>query len=397
MRRRDSALQRLADYGPSRRRRRWLIVAVAALALAGGAAGWYATRTKGASTASPKHSVVSPPPTTIFTIRATSPTDGATSVPSDTTVSIRFSTPLPAAPAVATMPTLEPPVDGSWHRSNRFTLLFQPSAPFVPLTTETLSIPGGPQGVRDGSGATLASTTTISFTIVTGTEERLQQLLALTGYLPLSFSPNTAASFSAAAAMAQAGTFNWRWSGLPVSLMSLWVEGDPSAITTGAVMMLEDQNGLAVDGIAGPKVWSILLDDLTRGTTDQAPYTYVYVSKVLPENLTIWVNGAPMFQGVPVNTGAPGADTTDGTYEVFEHVTASVMKGTNPDGTTYDDPDVPWASFFNGGDALHGFVRATYGSPQSNGCVEMPVATAGATWPYTPIGTLVTVAGPPVT
>ena len=37
-------------------------------------------------------------------------------------------------------------------------------------------------------------------------------------------------------------------------------------------------------------------------------------------------------------------------------------------------PPCPWASYFNGGDALHGFVRATYGSPQSNGCVEMAIA-----------------------
>jgi lipoprotein-anchoring transpeptidase ErfK/SrfK len=98
--------------------------------------------------------------------------------------------------------------------------------------------------------------------------------------------------------------------------------------------------------------------------------------------------------GVPVNTGAPGADTVDGTYPVFEHVTSSRMQGTNPDGSTYNDPDVPWASFFNGGDALHGFVRASYGSPQSNGCVEMPVATAAQVWPLTPIGTLVTIKGP---
>jgi lipoprotein-anchoring transpeptidase ErfK/SrfK len=100
---------------------------------------------------------------------------------------------------------------------------------------------------------------------------------------------------------------------------------------------------------------------------------------------------------VLVNTGVPGADTTDGTYAVFEHVVASDMKGTNPDGTTYNDPNVPWASFFNGGDALHGFVRAQYGFPQSNGCVEMPIATAGQIWPLTPIGTLVSVVGPPVT
>ena len=70
------------------------------------------------------------------------------------------------------------------------------------------------------------------------------------------------------------------------------------------------------------------------------------------------------------------------------------MKGTNPDGSTYNDPNVPYASYFNGGDALHGFIRATYGSPQSNGCVEMSYADAALVWPLTPIGTLVTVEGP---
>ena len=87
------------------------------------------------------------------------------------------------------------------------------------------------------------------------------------------------------------------------------------------------------------------------------------------------------YVGIPVNTGAPGADTTDGTYAVFEHVRYSEMKGTNPDGSTYDDPNVPYASYFNGGDALHGFVRASYGSPQSNGCVEMTYANAALSGP----------------
>ena len=52
-------------------------------------------------------------------------------------------------------------------------------------------------------------------------------------------------------------------------------------------------------------------------------------------------------------------------------------------------PDV---SYFNGGDALHGFTRAQYGSPQSLGCVEMPYSVAAEVYPYTPIGTLVDVA-----
>ena len=67
------------------------------------------------------------------------------------------------------------------------------------------------------------------------------------------------------------------------------------------------------------------------------------------------------------------------------------MTGTNPDGSHYSDPGIPWVSYFNGGDALHGFVRSSYGFPQSDGCVEMPPDHAEVVFPYTPIGTLVTV------
>jgi lipoprotein-anchoring transpeptidase ErfK/SrfK len=67
------------------------------------------------------------------------------------------------------------------------------------------------------------------------------------------------------------------------------------------------------------------------------------------------------------------------------------MSGTNPDGSHYSDPGVPWVSYFNGGDALHGFLRASYGSAQSLGCVEMPYDVAHRVYGYTPIGTLVDV------
>jgi lipoprotein-anchoring transpeptidase ErfK/SrfK len=190
------------------------------------------------------------------------------------------------------------------------------------------------------------------------------------------------------------GNFAWRWPTLPAELTSQWTQGSPGEITKAAIMSFENQNGMTVDGLAGPEVWATLLQDVATNKVNANPYVYVLVSKVLPENLTLYDNGAAQYTNIPVNTGAPGADTTDGTYAVFEHVTSSVMKGTNPDGTTYDDPAVPWASYFNGGDALHGFVRAQYGFPQSNGCVEMTVANAGMLWPLTPIGTLVTVVGP---
>ena len=130
-------------------------------------------------------------------------------------------------------------------------------------------------------------------------------------------------------------------------------------------MTFESQNNLTVDGLAGPAVWNALLGDVAAHKVDSAPYTYVLVSKTLPENLTLYNNGAPQYSGIAVNTGAPGADTVDGTFPVFEHVVSSRMAGTNPDGSTYDDPAVPWASFFNGGDALHGSYAPPTGRPRA--------------------------------
>jgi hypothetical protein len=76
---------------------------------------------------------------------------------------------------------------------------------------------------------------------------------------------------------------------------------------------------------------------------------------------------------------------------VFEHLAVTTMTGTNPGGSHYSDPGIKWVSYFNGGDAIHAFDRASFGTPQSVGCVELPAAAAAKIWPYTPIGTLVTV------
>ena len=326
-----------------------------------------------------------------FAVVSTVPVTGASDVPSDQVVTVRLSSPVVGTSG---MPTFNPPVDGVWAKVGPKSLSFRATAPFLPTSTETLVIPAGAAGPHSASGAVLAQPVTVTFTVAQASTERLQQLLAQLDYLPLSFTPSGPLSAPIEETTAQAGTFAWRWPGAPASLTSLWTEGYENVITKGAVMNFENQNGLAVDGLAGPRVWATLLSDVAAGKLNAEPYTYVLVSKQLPESLTLFENGAPVLVDIPVNTGAPGADTVDGTFPVFEHVTSSRMKGTNPDGTTYDDPNVPWASYFNGGDALHGFVRATYGSPQSNGCVEMRISDAAKVWPLSPIGTLVTVVGP---
>ncbi|HVB93290.1 MAG TPA: L,D-transpeptidase family protein [Acidimicrobiales bacterium] len=387
----------MADYKilvPPTRRHRPLLIAVAAVVVVIIAVGAVVvlinrghSNTAASSSTSTPATVAAPP----LTVVSTTPASGATNVASDTTVAVQLSAPIAS---VATMPALNPPVTGSWKKTGPTVATFTPTAPFLPTTVESLTFPAGPGGPQGTAGGVLATPVTVTFTIGQASTERLQQLLAQANYLPLSFTPSAPLRSPAELFTSQPGTFAWRWPGTPPELMALWTEGSENVITKGAVMNFENQHGLIVDGLAGSKVWSALLADIAAGKTNANPYTYVLVQKTLPQNLNLYNNGALQFAAIPVNTGVPGADTTDGTYPVFEHVTSSRMQGTNPDGSTYDDPAVPWAAYFNGGDALHGFVRGSYGSPQSNGCVEMAIADAAKTWPLTPIGTLVTVTGP---
>jgi peptidoglycan hydrolase-like protein with peptidoglycan-binding domain len=378
---------------PKRHRAAWIVAVLAAVVLA--AAGAFVVGRHDQATAPSARARSGDTTATTgarpLTVVSTVPATGAIDVASDQVVTVTMSAPVAGASG---MPAFSPPVPGSWVKAGPTTLTFRATAPFIPTTTETLVIPGGPAGPRSTGGGVLATPSTVAFSVAQASTERLQQILAELNYLPLSFVAAGPLSSPVEAATAQTGTFAWRWPGTPASLTALWTEGSENTITKGAVMNFENQHGLKVDGLTGRQVWTALLADAAVQKVNANPYTYVLVSKQLPETLTLFENGAPLLVNVPVNTGAPGADTIDGTYPVFEHVVSSRMTGTNPDGTTYDDPNVPWASYFNGGDALHGFVRASYGSPQSNGCVEMAIPDAARMWPLTPVGTLVTVVGP---
>jgi peptidoglycan hydrolase-like protein with peptidoglycan-binding domain len=218
---------------------------------------------------------------------------------------------------------------------------------------------------------------------------RLQELLADTEYLPFSFHPTAPAGISPLAA--RPGGFHWRFAA-PPGLRGQFQKGEFGAMTRGAVMTFETQHGLSPDGIAGPLVWKALLFAAHHGRTMQGPYVSAYVSETLPESITIYQDDHAVFRS-PVNTGIPGRPTALGTYPVYLRFTTTTMRGTNPDGTHYDDPGIPWVSYFNGGDAVHGYIRASYGFPQSLGCVELPFAAAHRAFGLMTYGTLVTVAG----
>ena len=324
-----------------------------------------------------------------LSVVASQPAPDAANVTSDAGVSVRFTVPLaPDSP----VPTLSPDVPGTWVQTSPDVLAFDATAPLPPGATISVSVPGGANGIEGSDGQRLADPLTTHFTVAPMSTLRLQQLLAGLGYLPLTFTPADPSSVSPdEAATAQVGSFAWKWTTMPSYFMSMWSPGEPNTITQGAVMAFESQDHMTTDGLAGPKVWQALLQAAAADQLDSyGHYDWVDVSETIPEHANVWRDGQIVYS-TRANTGIAAAPTEQGTWPVYVRYVTTTMRGTNPDGSKYADPGVPWVSYFHGGDALHGFIRPGYGYPQSLGCVELPPSHAEVVYPYTPIGTLVTV------
>jgi peptidoglycan hydrolase-like protein with peptidoglycan-binding domain len=320
-----------------------------------------------------------------------SPTPGSKIRP-HTAITLTFSKPVSSALGHNRPPVL-PNTPGTWHDLNSHTIVFRPQDYGYGLGTNVkVALPAG---VRLIGGQGGSSSDTGTWSVPPGSTLRLQQLLAKLGYLPLTFHgpavANTSPAQEGAAIAPPKGSFSWRYGNVPSALRGMWQPGTFGVMTQGAVMRFEDDHGLTTDGQPGPAVWKALISAAVAGKVSTFGYNFVMVNEGSPESLTMWHNGTDEFT-VPVNTGIPSAPTALGTYPVFEHAASVTMSGTNPDGSHYSDPGVPYVSYFNGGDALHGFLRSQYGSPQSLGCVEMSYSDAARVYPFTPIGTLVNVA-----
>jgi peptidoglycan hydrolase-like protein with peptidoglycan-binding domain len=382
---------------PTRPRRLGLLIAVLLAAAVVAAVVVVAVRATGASGGSAAPGPAAPPGPAAaprsssaapVAVSAVSPAAGSTGVATGAALTVTYSGPVAAnAPA----PTLSPAVAGAWARHGN-ALTFTPSGGWLPYATETVSVP------QPAGGAAVTS----SFTVQKGDELRLEQLLAELGYLPFTFVPDhqqastalagEATTADAVTTAAVPGSLNWAWASVPPTLTALWAPGKVNTMDQGAVMAFQSDHGMKMDGIAGPQVWSALVAAVAGRVMDKNAYDYLVASEALPETLTVYRDGQQIYS-TKANTGVAGAVTAKGTFPVYSRFASTTMRGTNPDGTKYDDKGIPWVAYFNGGDAVHGFVRPSYGHPQSNGCVELPIANAAQVWTMDPYGTLVTVTG----
>ena len=303
-----------------------------------------------------------------------------------------------AQPVGAVRPRFTKPEQGVWQLADDHTLVFHPGRlGFGFGASLQLRLPAWTAIV--GSGA-MSTAKTIGWTVAAGNLLRLHQLLAQAAYLPVVWNATgadvarTPAAEVDAAVDPPAGSFSWRFPNTPPQLAQQWDPAKVTQITRGAVMMFEHEHGLTVDGFAGPR--GVARADRRCDRGQAAPgrvqlrlraHEPAAVADALAQRPDVILTS-------PGNTGIPATPTQPGTYPVFEHIPVGEMKGTNPDGSHYDDKGIRWISYFHGGDALHSFNRASFGTPQSLGCVELPLASAAKVWPYTPIGTLVTIENP---
>jgi peptidoglycan hydrolase-like protein with peptidoglycan-binding domain len=348
------------------------------------------------SSSQPSAGVPSQVPSGPLQLVSETPASKATGVSGTTDIKIQFSAPLAAN---SPLPTIKPRIAGNWQGAGTSTLEFVPSRGFDQLTRVKVTIPGGPFGVRSAHGALLGKSVKLQFKTGRFQTARLAELLAQLGYLPLTWTASTGATVPAAsdsagqlaaAYSAPQGSYAWQ-SGWPSELQAFWQDGDAnSLILKGAVMAFEADQGLAVDGIAGPAVWSELFKAVAAGKDNTHGYTYALAREGNPETLTVWHDGRVIMRTL-ANTGIAAAPTTLGTAPVYLRYYYQIMKGTNPDGSKYADP-VYYVSYFRSGEAVHYFSRGSYGFPQSLGCVELPWSNAKFIWKYMNYGTLVTVA-----
>jgi peptidoglycan hydrolase-like protein with peptidoglycan-binding domain len=328
-------------------------------------------------------------------VTSVTPADHTTSASDVAPVTVSFSEPVASN---SPMPTVWPDIAGTWHGAGTRTLKFVPAVGFDQSRRVTVTIPGGTAGMRSASGARLASTDRVRFQTANYSTARLDELLAQLGYLPLNWTPaagqtvpasNDAAGQLAAAYNAPRGTFTWK-SGYPTELRRFWRNGATDGlIVQGAVTAFEQQHGLTVDGTAGPRVWDALLAAVAAHDVNKKGYTYAIASEGNPETLTIWHNGRQVLK-TDANTGIAASPTTIGTSPVYLKYYYQDMKGTNPGGAPYSSP-VYYVSYFRGAEAVHWYPRASYGFPQSLGCVELPSTVAKTAWQYLSYGSLVTV------
>jgi lipoprotein-anchoring transpeptidase ErfK/SrfK len=159
-------------------------------------------------------------------------------------------------------------------------------------------------------------------------------------------------------------------------------DGRQSAADCKAIRSFQTAKGITpAIGYAGPVTWRTMKTITAQKAAGKNPNAArkcpTNKGRIACVDLTrqlSWIqDGSKLkFGPVPVRTGRNGDETRTGARKVY-------WRNINHWSTLYD-VRMPYAQFFDGGQAFHSVTKSMYNNPGSAGCVNMRPADAKAYW-----------------
>jgi hypothetical protein len=147
------------------------------------------------------------------------------------------------------------------------------------------------------------------------------------------------------------------------------VDGRFGPQTRSAVIAFQKWEGLARDGVPGPRTRAALAVANAPTPRTRGPGTRVEV--LLDRQLALVVRSGRVLRALHVSTGAKGSRTPTGTFEILRKSRSSWSREYKA--------WLPFAAYFVRGVAFHASARVPV-RPASHGCVRVP--TSNARWLY---------------
>ncbi|MFE9255231.1 L,D-transpeptidase [Streptomyces sp. NPDC006879] len=174
--------------------------------------------------------------------------------------------------------------------------------------------------------------------------------------------------------------------------LGLTVDGRQSVSDCEAIRRFQEGEGVTpADGYAGVATYRTILVVEARKNPNadgECPTVRGKVACVDLARQMLWIqegfDGGVIYRPIPVRTGRKGLETRGGMHSVY-------WRNREHHSTIYDVP-MPYAQFFDGGQALHGTTDDLFQSG-SGGCVNMYYHHAAEVWDLLSLGDKVSVFG----
>ncbi|WP_006346028.1 L,D-transpeptidase [Streptomyces sp. SID5473] len=160
--------------------------------------------------------------------------------------------------------------------------------------------------------------------------------------------------------------------------LGLVVDGVQSAGDCEVIREFQRELGIVPDqGYAGLYTYRAVMWERAVADGDAiagCPDTSGVVVCVDMNRQILWVEnaGRVIFRPVPARTGSADSPTRTGWHTIFDRQKEFWS-------TLYEGP-MPFAQFFDGGQALHGSYRNIWEDPGSHGCINLRYDDAKALW-----------------